>query len=70
MFFDPVPTLRRVVFIATPHRGSYQATGWVLNIVRRLINLPGALVAQMQGLLQGQAFAHLGITRLPTSVTI
>jgi pimeloyl-ACP methyl ester carboxylesterase len=68
MFFDPVPTLRRVVFIATPHRGSYQATGWVLNIVRRLINLPGALVAQMQGLLQGQAFAHLGITRLPTSV--
>jgi hypothetical protein len=31
IFFEPVPTLRRVVFIATPHRGSYQATGWALD---------------------------------------
>ncbi|HXV49747.1 MAG TPA: hypothetical protein VEB61_13150, partial [Candidatus Binatia bacterium] len=68
MFFEPVPTLRRVVFIATPHRGSYQATGWILNLVRRLINLPGTLVAQMQSLLQGQVFSHLGISQLPTSV--
>jgi hypothetical protein len=68
MFFESVPTLRRVVFIATPHRGSYQATGWILNIVRRLINLPGALVGQFQGLLQGQLFARLGVTHLPTSV--
>jgi hypothetical protein len=31
MFFKPVPTLRRVVFIATPHRGSYQPRGghWI-----------------------------------------
>jgi pimeloyl-ACP methyl ester carboxylesterase len=68
MFFDPVPTLRRVVFIATPHRGSYQATGWVLNFIRRFINLPGTLVSQFQGLLQGQTFSHLGISQLPTSV--
>ena len=68
MFFDPVPTLRRVVFIATPHRGSYHATGWLLNIARRLITLPGNLVSQFAGLLQGQAFAQLGTTQLPTSV--
>ncbi len=68
MFFEPVPTLRRVVFIATPHRGSYQATGWVLNLVRRFINLPGTLVAQFQGLLQGHTFSHLGISQMPTSV--
>jgi pimeloyl-ACP methyl ester carboxylesterase len=68
MFFEPVPTLRRVVFIATPHRGSYQATGWILNLVRRLINLPGTLVSQFQGLLQGPTFSHLGISQLPTSV--
>jgi hypothetical protein len=67
-FFDPVPTVKRVVFIATPHRGSYQATGWVLNIVRRLIRLPGTLVSQLQDLLKGQAFAQLGTTQLPTSV--
>jgi pimeloyl-ACP methyl ester carboxylesterase len=68
MFFEPVPTLRRVVFIATPHRGSYQATGWILNLVRRLINLPGTLVSQFQSLFQGQLFSHLGISQLPTSV--
>jgi pimeloyl-ACP methyl ester carboxylesterase len=68
MFFEPVPTLRRVVFIATPHRGSYQATGWALNLIRRFITLPGTLVSQFQGLLQSQAFAHRGMSRLPTSV--
>ena len=36
MFFDPVPTVTEVIFIATPHRGSYQATGWVVNLVSRL----------------------------------
>jgi hypothetical protein len=68
MFLEPVPTLRRVVFIATPHRGSYQATGWALNLIRRFINLPGTLVSQFQGLVQGQTFSHLGISQLPTSV--
>jgi pimeloyl-ACP methyl ester carboxylesterase len=68
MFFEPVPTVKRVIFIATPHRGSYQATGWVLNLVRRFINLPGTLVSQFQDLLKGQAFAHLGMSQLPTSV--
>jgi pimeloyl-ACP methyl ester carboxylesterase len=67
-FFDPVPSVKRVIFIATPHRGSYQATGWALNLVRRLIHLPGALVSQLQDLLKGQAFAQLGISQLPTSV--
>ena len=68
MFFEPVPTLRRVVFIATPHRGSYQATGWALDLIRRFITLPGTLVSQFQGLLQGQMFARLGVRQLPTSV--
>jgi hypothetical protein len=68
LFFDPVPTVKCVIFIATPHRGSYQATGWVLNLVRRFINLPGTLVSQLQDLLTGQAFAHLGMSQLPTSV--
>jgi pimeloyl-ACP methyl ester carboxylesterase len=68
MFFEPVPTLRRVVFIATPHRGSYQATGWALNLIRRFITLPGTLVSQFQGLLKEQTFAHMGISNLPTSV--
>lgn len=68
MFFEPFPSVARVVFVATPHQGSYRATGWVLNIVRRFVNLPGRLVSQLQTLLTAPQFAHLGMSRLPTSV--
>jgi len=67
-FFDPVPYVKRLVFIATPHRGSYHATGWVLNLIRRLVSLPGTLVSQLQGLLVRPAFAELKTSQLPTSV--
>jgi Alpha/beta hydrolase family len=68
MFFTPVPTIKRVIFIATPHRGSYRASGWVLNIVNRLVRLPGTLVSQLTDLLAQPAFAELNMSRLPTSV--
>ena len=68
MFFEPVPSVKRVVFIATPHRGSYQATGWALNLIRRFIHLPGTLVSQFQDLLVQPAFAELHMSQLPTSV--
>jgi pimeloyl-ACP methyl ester carboxylesterase len=68
IFFEPVRTVKRVIFIATPHRGSFRASGFVLNLIRRIVNLPGALVNQLQGLLKEPQFAHLGMSRLPTSV--
>jgi pimeloyl-ACP methyl ester carboxylesterase len=68
MFFEPVPTVERVVFIATPHRGSFRATGFALNLIRRIVTLPGTLTSQFQDLLKGKAFAHLGTSQLPTSV--
>jgi triacylglycerol esterase/lipase EstA (alpha/beta hydrolase family) len=68
MFFGPVPTVERVVFIATPHRGSYRATGYVLNLIRRIVRLPGLLVSQLQTLLKAPAFAQLHMSQLPTSV--
>jgi pimeloyl-ACP methyl ester carboxylesterase len=68
MFFDPVPTVNRVVFIATPHRGSFRASGFVLNIIQRIVALPGTLVDQLHGLLKQPEFAQLGISQLPTSV--
>jgi hypothetical protein len=68
MFFEPVPNIQEVIFIATPHRGSYQATGWVLNLIRRLVHLPGTLVSQFQDLLKAPAFAQMGMSQLPTSV--
>ena len=39
-FVKPVPSVTRVVFLATPHRGSYVAGNWIAHQVARLIELP------------------------------
>jgi len=44
MFFEAQPYVKRVVFIATPHRGSFRVSSFVLSIVRRLVTLPLTLV--------------------------
>ncbi len=41
---EPLPFVRRVVFISTPHRGSFLAGGRVRNLVRRLVFLPANIV--------------------------
>jgi pimeloyl-ACP methyl ester carboxylesterase len=44
LFVEPVSTVSRVVFIATPHRGSFVAGRRIIaNLVRRLVTLPLAL---------------------------
>ena len=43
-FFEPLPFVKRVVFISTPHRGSFLTKEWVRNLMRRLITLPIDLV--------------------------
>jgi pimeloyl-ACP methyl ester carboxylesterase len=68
MFFDPVPTVKRIVFISTPHRGSYQARGWVLPLMRRLITLPGTLVNQFAALAKAGELGALKTSQMPTSV--
>jgi pimeloyl-ACP methyl ester carboxylesterase len=40
MFFEPLPFIERVVFMSTPHRGSFQARNVVANLFRRLVTLP------------------------------
>lgn len=45
VFFDPVPSVRRVVFVATPHHGSYLAGFTIVQrLAERLIALPTDLV--------------------------
>ncbi len=39
--FDPNPAIKRVVFMATPHRGSPMASGFLGRLGRSLIRLPG-----------------------------
>src|SRR5258708_23522035 len=44
LFIEPLPAVSRVVFICTPHRGSFVAgRNIIANVVRRLVSLPFAL---------------------------
>ncbi|HKN12152.1 MAG TPA: hypothetical protein VJX68_03065 [Candidatus Binatus sp.] len=43
MFFKPQPYVTRVIFIATPHRGSYMASNPIVKFGNKFINLPGSL---------------------------
>ncbi len=43
MFFKPLPFVDEVIFIATPHRGSYMASNPIVKFGNKFINLPGGL---------------------------
>ncbi len=38
--YDPLPFVTRVVFISTPHRGSFRTKNWVRSLVRKVVTLP------------------------------
>jgi pimeloyl-ACP methyl ester carboxylesterase len=44
LFIKPLPYVRRVVFIATPHRGSFLTEFSVARLLGRLITLPARIV--------------------------
>ena len=44
MFFEPLPFVKRVIFIATPHRGSFLTKSWVRRLTRNLVTLPVTLI--------------------------
>jgi len=59
-FVEPVPNVTRVVFLSTPHHGSYIAGNWLAHQVARLITMPAtltqltsALVTQNEARLKG-----------------
>jgi hypothetical protein len=61
MFFERQPYVTRVVFIATPHQGSYRVSSFVLAMIRKLVTLPQTLVS---------GFAELGkASGLPVEAT-
>jgi pimeloyl-ACP methyl ester carboxylesterase len=71
LIFKPLPFVRRVVFVATPHRGSYKALGFLGSVASWLVRLPGdltrlgveAATLQSRGLLRGP------FTGIPTAIT-
>ncbi len=40
LFFEPLPSVKRVIFISTPHRGSYLTKNWVRSLVSNIISIP------------------------------
>jgi len=70
LFIQPLPFVRRLVFIATPHRGSFQARAWVSDLLARLVSMPKEIVALGTELTalrrERRVFAH--VKRIPTSV--
>jgi pimeloyl-ACP methyl ester carboxylesterase len=70
-FFEPLPFVKKVIFICTPHRGSYLAgPQFVGNALRRLVSTPARLVKGTGELLANRdAFVtHLSGNRLATAV--
>lgn len=45
LLFESLPSVKRVVFISTPHRGSFLTKGWVRSLVRKVIRAPQELLA-------------------------
>lgn len=43
VFVEPLPFVKRVIFIATPHRGSFLASNPIRKFANKFINLPGGL---------------------------
>ncbi|WP_319549875.1 hypothetical protein [Desulfogranum marinum] len=40
---EPVPEVKRVIFISTPHRGSILSKGWVRSLIRKIVTLPAKI---------------------------
>jgi pimeloyl-ACP methyl ester carboxylesterase len=70
MFFEPVPEVKRVVFIATPHRGSFLAGRRLGQLASGLVKLPGTLAQSGRDLVERNPdkLARRSLDRLPSSV--
>jgi pimeloyl-ACP methyl ester carboxylesterase len=51
-FFKPLPCVSRVIFISTPHRGSYQNTSFVQNLLTRFMEFPSDVMDGTASLLK------------------
>jgi hypothetical protein len=70
MFISPLPFVDTVVFIATPHRGSFRAGGFVRGVLQRLVRFPSDLLRAGTDLMLDTDAGRVARTlrRLPNSV--
>jgi len=72
LFFTPLPCVKRVVFIATPHRGSYKNSPFVQALLRPFMSLRKELVTLSSSWLKAQEQLRLPKAArkgIPTSLT-
>jgi pimeloyl-ACP methyl ester carboxylesterase len=70
-FFGPHPSIKRLIFIATPHRGSELGDQFIGQLAKRLIRLPGSLRSTYRVLLAQNSddfFTPQIRAGLPTSI--
>jgi pimeloyl-ACP methyl ester carboxylesterase len=70
LFVTPLPFVKRVIFISTPHRGSYQAALRLGRLASWMVTLPGDLTKQtLTVITQNQdKLLTQKLEKLPTSV--
>ena len=71
LFLEPLPFVSRVVFIATPHRGSYLSSSLARRLAQRFVSLPGAMVSRGKNalsLVEGSSTGKFLHGKLPTSL--
>jgi pimeloyl-ACP methyl ester carboxylesterase len=68
VFFKPLPFVTRVIFVATPHRGSFRVSTLVLGLIRRLVSLPVAIVKTAQEAAQEGFISREALATIPTAV--
>jgi pimeloyl-ACP methyl ester carboxylesterase len=71
LFYEPLPFVKRVVFISTPHRGSYLSGSVARRLAQRLVSLPSDLVSRREQLLkhsEGSETSKFLGKRMPTSL--
>ena len=68
LFVEPLPEVSRVVFIATPHRGSFVAARQIItNLVRWLVTLPAASTGLRAGIARNRDALLPGVV-IPSAV--
>ena len=68
---EPVPEVKRVVFIATPHRGSILSKNLVRTLVKKLVTLPARIIKttfSLHDYFTDDVKRLMGSSKVPTSI--
>ena len=68
LFFESLTFVKEIIFICTPHRGSFRVSGLVLDLVRRFVTLPARVVKGVAELAKDNPAVLGQITHMPTAV--